>query len=208
MPGVKAGGLELAEKIKGGVGSIVMMVPTNHRYGDLDRLKEVGISKYYFKPTKPEQLAQILSEILEGEGKQKTRAPKKSAEPAVSRAINLLVADDSEDNRYLIQAFCKGTGFNLELAEDGLQALDKFKSRKFDLVLMDIQMPSMNGYEALSAIRAWESAEGKTKVPILALTAFALKEEAERCLAAGFGAHITKPIRKDDLIHTIKKFAA
>jgi CheY-like chemotaxis protein len=75
-------------------------------------------------------------------------------------------------------------------------------------VLLDIQMPAMNGYEALSAMRDWEKKRGKSQVPILALTAFALKEEAEKCLAAGFGAHITKPIRRDDLIKTIKQYAA
>jgi CheY-like chemotaxis protein len=94
------------------------------------------------------------------------------------------------------------------MAEDGRQALEKFKTQTFDLVLMDIQMPTMNGYEALSAIRKWEADHRKTKVPILALTAFALKEEAEKCIAAGFGAHVTKPIRKDQLMRTIKSHAA
>jgi len=122
--------------------------------------------------------------------------------------LRLLVADDSEENRQLIKAYCKDTKFSLDLAENGRQAFEKFKNKKFDLVLMDLQMPTMNGYEALSAIREWELKEGRQNVPVLALTAFALKEEAEKCLTAGFVAHVTKPIRRDDLLKTIKRYAA
>lgn len=203
LPGIASGGLDLSARIGDKVKKTIMMLPTNHRGGDLDRIKQAGIAAYLFKPVHPEKLAEVISGVDRISGESRIDPASATAPP-----LNLLVADDSEDNRYIIQAYCKNTGFKLELAENGQQAVKKFKEGRFDLVLLDIQMPVMSGYEALSSIREWEKSRGGKPVPILALTAFALKEEAERCLAAGFGAHITKPFKRDDLIKTIRKFAA
>lgn len=207
MPGVATGGIELARDLAGQIGAFVMMLPTNHRHGDLKYLRDLGIDQYYFKPTKPERLAEVVAASLRGGPKVQGALESVEEDPRRDRLLHLLVADDSEDNRQLIQAYCKGANIQLEMAEDGRQALEKFKHQNFDLVLMDIQMPQMNGYEALAAIRQWERANSRSSIPVLALTAFALKEEAERCLSAGFNAHVTKPITKSDLIKTITRFA-
>jgi signal transduction histidine kinase/DNA-binding LytR/AlgR family response regulator len=207
MPGVATGGLELTERIRNDVKSVIMMLPTNHRVGDIERLKQAGVDKYYFKPTKPEQLMQLITEILYSPAATSLETNKKAEKPTATKALSLLVADDSEDNRLLIEAYCKGSGINCDMAENGQQAFEKFQKCYFDLVLLDIQMPLMNGYEALSAIRVWEKAQQRRQVPVLALTAYALREEAEKCLSAGFKAHVTKPITKRDLLQVIRKHA-
>lgn len=209
MPGVASGGIELHTLIKDSVKNTIMLLPTNHRHGDLDRMKDMGIQHYLFKPVNGEKLAELVNNVIQSNQPVISSTPLAPQKSVVDgRPLRLLVADDSEDNRYIIQAYCKGASLHLVLAEDGRQAFEKFQQNEFDLVLLDIQMPDMNGYETLSAIRKWEAEKGRPRIPILALTAFALKEEADKCLRAGFGAHVTKPIRKDELLRTIKRYVA
>ena len=113
------------------------------------------------------------------------------------------MADDSEDNRTLIRAYLKKTPYQLEEAEDGQQAIDKFIAGNFDVVLMDIQMPIVDGYEATTAIRAWEAQNNRRRTPIVALTASALEEAVHRSTAAGCDAHVTKPVKRSTLLEAI-----
>ena len=115
------------------------------------------------------------------------------------------MADDSHDNRALIRAYLKKTPYHLVEAEDGQEAIDKFVAGNFDLVLMDIQMPNVDGYEATSTIRVWEVAHGRRRTPIVALTASALEEAVHRTQEAGCDAHITKPVKKSTLLDAIRK---
>ena len=122
----------------------------------------------------------------------------------------ILLVDDSEDNRLLIQAFLHGKSFLVDHAENGQIALDRFigKASPYALVLMDIQMPVMDGYEATRAIRDWEKRHGQSPTPIIALTAHALSEHKKTSLKAGCNAHIVKPVKKAALIATIHGFLA
>ena len=90
------------------------------------------------------------------------------------------------------------------MAVNGLEAVDKFRNSIYDLVLMDIQMPAMDGYEATSIIRAFEKASREFRTPILALTAHATTEERKKCLDAGCDGHLTKPIKKSKLLEAIR----
>ncbi|MEO5378667.1 MAG: response regulator [Magnetococcus sp. DMHC-6] len=119
--------------------------------------------------------------------------------------LSILLVDDSEDNRFLIQAFFKNLPHHVQTAENGQQAVEKYKLNKFDLILMDLQMPIMDGLTATKHIRQLEAATNRTPIPILALTAHALKEDHERSLAAGCTMHLTKPIKKNQLIEIIGK---
>ena len=114
------------------------------------------------------------------------------------------MADDSHDNRALIRAYLKKTPYLLVEAEDGQEAIDKFVAGNFDLVLMDIQMPNVDGYEATSTIRVWEVANSRRRTPIVALTASALEEAVHRTKEAGCDAHITKPVKKSTLLDAIR----
>jgi CheY-like chemotaxis protein len=118
-----------------------------------------------------------------------------------------LLAEDSEDNRRLIQSYLKHHPFRIDTAENGQGAIQRYQEARYDLVLMDVQMPVMDGYTATRAIRAWERVSGRSETPILALTANALQEDAARSEAAGCTAHLTKPIRKAGLLEALAPYA-
>lgn len=206
IPGIASGGLDILERLKSEINNahlITMMLPTNHRHGDLESLRAAGISNYLIKPIKPQALCNAVSGIVSDKLKALPEKIKSSMKP-----LRILVADDSDDNRFLIEMYLSSTPFIVEMAENGHVALEKFKKDSYDIVLMDLQMPIMDGFAALAAIRDWENKMGKTKTPIVALTAFALKEDSEKSLAAGFKAHITKPIKKSNLISAVLGNAA
>ncbi len=117
--------------------------------------------------------------------------------------LKILIVDDFDDNRQLVLAYLKNFPFNIVIAENGLIALEKMKDERFDLVLMDMQMPVMDGLTATSHYRAWEKINLKTRMPIAALSAHALVEEMEKSIEAGCDAHITKPIKKLMLLNCI-----
>jgi CheY-like chemotaxis protein/HPt (histidine-containing phosphotransfer) domain-containing protein len=129
------------------------------------------------------------------------------ASSSIAPGLRILVADDSEDNRFLILSYLKGTGSYIDVAENGRIALDKFQNGGYDLVLMDVDMPEMDGYAATGAIRRQEQESAAEPTPILALTAHAFADSEKRSLAAGFTAHLAKPIRRATLLEAIGKHA-
>ncbi|WP_162180031.1 hybrid sensor histidine kinase/response regulator [Bryobacter aggregatus] len=124
-----------------------------------------------------------------------------------SRPLSLLVAEDNDVNRTLLHRILQRAGHEVETVTNGLQALEALQNRSFDVVLMDIHMPEMDGLEATRAVRAREKACGK-HTPIVALTALALKGDAERCLAAGMDAYLPKPLNRSDLFALLAKIEA
>jgi CheY-like chemotaxis protein len=118
--------------------------------------------------------------------------------------LNILLADDSPDNRLLVHAYLRNTGYLLDDAENGVIALAKVKAGNYDLVLMDVQMPMMDGLEATRAIREWERELDRPRLPIFALTASAVEEDVKRSRVAGMDQHISKPIKKGVLLAAIK----
>jgi PAS domain S-box-containing protein len=121
------------------------------------------------------------------------------------RELRILLAEDSPDNCTITMAYLEGTPYRVEIAETGAVACEKFKAGVYDLVLMDRQMPVMDGLTATRTIRAWERANGRSPTPIVALTASALKGDRETCLAAGCTAFLTKPIKQEVLLQAIKE---
>lgn len=118
--------------------------------------------------------------------------------------LNILLAEDAEDNRLLVKAFLKDTPHKLDMAENGEKAVEMFTAGEYDLILMDMQMPVMDGYTATRVIRGWENRNERKSIPIVAFTAHALKEEVEKCLESGCTNHLAKPIKKKDLIEAIQ----
>lgn len=119
--------------------------------------------------------------------------------------LTILLADDAEDNRLVVQAFLEETPYRVVTATDGAEALERFKAGGVDLVLMDLLMPVLDGFRAVEGIRAWERERGATRTPIIALTAQALKEDLDRALASGCDAHLTKPVRKESLLRRVRE---
>jgi len=124
------------------------------------------------------------------------------------RPLHILFAEDSPDNRLLIQSYLKKTPYQLDIAENGQIAVERFKAGKYDLVLMDMQMPVMDGYTATREIRKWEREKRVKATPIIALSAYALKEDAQKSLDAGCNAHLAKPIKKAKLMEAILEYAS
>jgi CheY-like chemotaxis protein len=122
------------------------------------------------------------------------------------RTLTILLVEDNRDNRDLILAYLKKNPYDIEIAENGEIAVDKFTRTDYDLVLMDIEMPVMDGYTATKKIREWEKEQSAKPTPIVALTAHALKEHEEKSREAGCNGHITKPIKKAKLLETIAQY--
>ncbi len=124
--------------------------------------------------------------------------------PIIDRPLKILFADDSTDNRTLVRAFLKKTPYHLDEVENGRQAIDGFiAAGDYDLVLMDIQMPEVDGYAATRAIREWEREHNRAHTPIIALTASVFNEAIRLARAAGCDAHVGKPISKATLLRAI-----
>jgi signal transduction histidine kinase/CheY-like chemotaxis protein len=134
------------------------------------------------------------------------KAPGLAAVPKANAAlsgIHILVVDDTADNRSLLTKFLEGAGANVECACDGTEGIQKALSAKYDVVLMDIQMPGLDGLQATTLLR-----QKSYKGPILALTAHAMKQDKERCLDAGCNDHLTKPVRREQLIRSIESWTS
>ncbi|MGN7611272.1 ATP-binding protein [Magnetococcales bacterium HHB-1] len=149
--------------------------------------------------TKPPKKSEIANDIEQSATTSSTHT---------SPAFKILLVDDARDNRLLIKAFLKRTPYRIIMAENGAEAVNIFQNNHFDLVLMDIQMPIMDGYEATKAIRVWEKTAELQRTPVLALTAHALNEESAKIMAAGCDMHLTKPITKKRLLSVIKQFSS
>ncbi len=132
--------------------------------------------------------------------------PKRSGVNSLNKqkkGARILVVDDSEDNRHLIQAFFHGVDYDLEYAVNGVQAVEMFQANTYDLILMDIEMPFMDGRTATKKIREIEKVNHQERIPIIALTAHALKEQVDLCLEVGCDAHIAKPVNRELLLNTV-----
>jgi PAS domain S-box-containing protein len=201
-------GFELAERIRKEpviVDITVMMLTSDRRSGDIDRCRELEIARYLIKPVKQSDLLDAITTAI-GKTKIAAEGPAVTRPAAMEdlRALHILLVEDSADNRLLIQSYLKKTPYQIDIAENGEVAVEKFKSAKYDLVFMDMQMPVMDGYTAIREIRKWEGKEGLAATPVVALTAYATKEEEQKSFDAGCSAHLTKPIKKAKLLEAIR----
>ncbi len=155
------------------------------------------------RPVKKKELIHHLISNLSTEDRKKTLVTQVKDEKPI-KSLRILLVDDNPDNRLLVNAYLKKLPYVLDEAENGEEAVHLFTRTSYDLVLMDVQMPVMDGREATRQIRQWEQQQDKKPVPIIALTAHAIKEEIEMCLEAGCTSHLSKPVKKSTLITTIQ----
>ncbi len=209
MPGMS--GFEVAEQVhrSRSLAKVDMMMLTSEmRSGDIARARGIGISDYLVKPVKKKDLQQALARVLVKPPIGEKAAPVKNEVEILSplQYKKILVVDDSNDNLFLIRAFLKKLPYHLAEAHNGQEAVEQYQSQKFDIVLMDMQMPVMDGYTAVSKIRELERSGHKPRVPVIALTAHAMKEDEAKTLAAGCDAYLSKPIAKQRLLDTISRY--
>jgi CheY-like chemotaxis protein len=173
-------------------GAVIMMLSSADLVGDGERCRALGIDAYL---TKPVHQADLLAAIRTALGQR--GAPGAAAAPADPRpsnaALRVLLVEDNPTNQRLTQRLLEKRGHAVTLADNGREALQVLAAGGFDVVLMDVQMPEMDGFEATAAIRAGEEGSGAHQ-PIVAMTAHAMKGDEARCLAAGMDAYVAKPI--------------
>jgi CheY-like chemotaxis protein len=129
--------------------------------------------------------------------------PRPSANADALQGRHVLIADDNETNRFILKAMLESLGLCVSVAEDGRQAVDMARERRFDAILTDISMPGLDGEGARAQIRADQARAGAPRTPIAAVTAHALTHQVEGFLAAGFDAHVAKPLRVETLRQTL-----
>ncbi|MBH0181368.1 MAG: response regulator [Nitrospira sp.] len=188
-------------------GLVTVMLTSDHWADDIARTYDLGLGGYLVKPIRRADLLQTLSIALTRAKGPRLGASTESTEPAKSAAIHplrLLLVEDSPDNQVLVSSYLKHTSHSLDIADNGAIGVEKFKNHPYDVVLMDIQMPVLNGYGATKSIREWERTHDLPPVPIIALTAYALKEETDKIFQAGCTAHITKPVKKTTLLEILQ----
>jgi signal transduction histidine kinase/CheY-like chemotaxis protein len=145
--------------------------------------------------------------IADAEAASNVPSPKPAPPALGNRTLRILLADDSEDNRFLVRGYLKDTGCVIDEVANGAEVVEKFKDGVYDLILMDAEMPVLDGYAATRAVRAIEKERAAPGTPILALTAHALKEARDRSMEAGCTDHLTKPITKSALLEAIGRYA-
>ncbi len=190
--------------------TLILMLTSEDLNFQLAQLREMGLYTYLVKPIKRTEMLEKIGRLLSDvEPIAAQLSPSLSdSRPAEERPLRVLLADDSPDNRLLVEAYFRGLPYQLEVAENGLVAIERFKASPHDLVLMDVRMPEMDGLTATRALRQWEHEQGLAPTPIVALTASALEEDVKRSLAAGCDAHVSKPVRKRVLLETIRNVVA
>jgi|SRR5580704_3895630 PAS domain S-box-containing protein len=190
--------------------TMILMLTSEDLNCQLAKLREIGLHTYLIKPIKRLELLAKIGRLLGGADSESVRPmPAASSTPAgYVRPLRILLVDDSSDNCELIRAYFKSLPYEVEVAGNGLIAIDKFKAAPHDVVLMDVQMPEMDGLTATCLLRQWEQEQGMASTPIIALTASALQEDVDRSLAAGCNAHVNKPVRKRVLLEVIRSVVA
>ena len=199
-------GFAVAERISEDrryAGTKLVMLTSAGQPEDVVRCRKLGISAYLTKPIKQSELFDVIVSAIGQPVEERVSAPKrrKRSRPAL-RKLQVLVAEDNQVNQLVATRIFEKLGHQVTVVNNGREALAAVQAGKFDLIAMDVQMPEMDGLDATRAIRAVERAAG-THIPIIAMTAHAMKGDRERCLAAGMDGYTSKPIRIRDLEQAI-----
>jgi signal transduction histidine kinase/CheY-like chemotaxis protein/GAF domain-containing protein/HPt (histidine-containing phosphotransfer) domain-containing protein len=191
--------------------------------GDANRCKSLGINGYLPKPVKRSELKKAILSVIGKTGKGIEKAgelvTRYSLSESPAKNFRVLLVEDYPTNQKIAMKYLQKAGYQVDLAANGFQAVHLFKQKQYNLVLMDIQMPEMDGYEATKRIRAYESgfagikvsgspqsSDTAASVPIIAMTAHAIKGYKEKCLAAGMDDYLTKPIKRSIFLERIESW--
>lgn len=182
----------------------VLMLSSADRSTFADRLANLHVDCYLDKPVARRELLDVLSYVSFGSDKGDEI---ESSLSAISQSLKVLLVEDTPANQKVVQAILRKRGHKITLANNGREAIDKLEVESFDVVLMDIQMPTVDGYQATATIRQMEDPE-RAGVPIIAMTAHAMKGDAGRCIEQGMNDYISKPIDSRRLIELVELWGA
>lgn len=205
MPGMN--GADLGAKIKSDErikDTILFMVTSLGRRGEVANLQKIGFSGYLTKPVREVHLKECLAITLNSQEKKSPDSNQKIVTKHTLREskkgkIRILLAEDNQINQILAIKLLQKMGFRADAVANGKEAITALRNIPYDLVLMDCQMPEMDGFEATMRIRSGESGESKKNLPILAITAYAVQGDRDRCIASGMNDYIAKPIEPKQL---------
>jgi len=189
-------------------GPVILMLTADDLKSGRVKNKTPGTAHYLLKPVKWSDLKKEVVAALEqkapaAEGQGQPKPPDAVEKP---RALRILLVEDNEKSRLVIRTILKQSPHTIDTAEHGAVAVEKFKTDQYDLVIMDIEMPVMDGYVATAKIRQWEAENRRQETPIIALTAHALIEHVHKSMAVGCNSHLAKPIKKEELLAAIHKY--
>ncbi len=201
-------GFQLAEEIRKNPrlsSTTIIMLTSAGQRGDAARCRELGLEGYL---TKPVSQSELLDAVLRVAGSKctvaKTTLVTRHSLREGGRSLRILLAEDSDVNQLLASRMLEKHGHKVVTASNGRAALERLETSSFDVILMDIQMPEIDGFEATALIRKAEESTGK-HLPIIAMTAHAMEGDRERCLAAGMDGYISKPLNVHDLLGAIEQ---
>ena len=189
----------------GGTQTVLMLSSARNRQ-EVERCRELGVERYLTKPIRQSQLREAIVGMLGGDGARRAdkARPASPRRETATRSLRILVAEDNAVNQKLARAILEGEGHRVVVAENGQVAVDLARESDFDVILMDVQMPVLGGFEATKLIRNWERQVGG-HVPIIALTARAMAGDREACLAAGMDGYVAKPLRAATVLEAIEE---
>ncbi len=202
-------GFELAKKIKADpsiANTTMIMLTSAGQRGDAARCLELGISAYLLKPINQKQLLETMCGSLQKTAATKTRPfllTRHSIRES-KRSLKILLAEDNLINQKLAVSLIQKMGHEVSVVQNGKLALEAIETEKFDIILMDVQMPEMDGLEATQAIRTKERLIGQPRIPIIAMTAYAMAGDRDRCLEAGMDGYVSKPVNAQELFEAIE----
>jgi signal transduction histidine kinase/CheY-like chemotaxis protein/HPt (histidine-containing phosphotransfer) domain-containing protein len=204
-------GFGLAERIQKDPrcrGIRLIMLTSAGQPEDVSRCQALGISAYLTKPVKQSELLDVIVSVLSPREQQPSLAsqPRRGSR-SIRRRLKVLLAEDNAVNQLLASRILESLDHHVTVVSNGREALSAAQAGRFDLIVMDVQMPEMDGFEATAAIRKLEKATGK-HIPIIAMTAHAMKGDRERCLAASMDGYVSKPIRVADVEQAVTQAMA
>lgn len=208
MPGMD--GFTLARKLQENAvrcNAAILMLSRTGNLGDTEHSSERGITTSLFKPIIKTELLDTISTVLGYQSAKKAPAERGTDAIQAQQAPRVLVAEDTPTNQNVLLELLRTNGFAAEGVSNGHEALAVLETQPFDVILMDLQMPGMDGLQTTALIREKEKVSGK-HIPVIAVTAHALPRDRERCYEAGMDAYLSKPLRSRDLLDTIRRFTA
>ncbi len=172
---------------------------------DPSQYESLGVVRNLTKPVKQRELWKAISDALDVGARAAREDGKRVRQPAPpERQLRVLVAEDDRVNQRLVERVLERQGHHIEMAENGREALDAFEPGAYDVILMDVRMPEMDGFETTREIRRREEGTG-TRTPIIAMTAHAMKGDRERCLEAGMDDYVAKPVKADTVYQVLER---